>query len=480
MILRSYQAGDVDRIHDAFSAGNNRILYVLPTGGGKTVSFVEIAKRAADHGTRTAILVHRDTLLLQASRKLYECGVRHSIIAPGHSGRYNDQIHVASVQTLVRRLDRYEFDFLIPDEAHHAVSPTYRKIFQRWPNAHVLGVTATPIRTDGQGLNSIFDTMVCGPSINALIRDGYLVEPIAYGPAKPVELGNLRTRMGDYDQAQLADAMDRTEITGDAVAHYRRLCPGAPAVVFCVNVKHAEDVASDFAAAGFRAASVDGNMDQGEVRRRVAGLSDGTIQVLTSCDLISEGFDAPGVVAAILLRPTKSLAVYLQQVGRALRPVYAPGFDLADRVGRLRAIAASSKPNAVILDHAGNCFRHGMADDDREWTLEGRKKRGAASGIAAPMIEVRQCPKCFHCHKPAPACPGCGHVYIVVVSEPDVIAGELTQIDKEALRRARKDLIRGARTYPDLKDVARRLGYSSQWAWRIFCERRGGPIGAQA
>lgn len=480
MNLRPYQATGVDAIHDAFASGLQRVLYTLPTGGGKTVIFTDVARRAAAEGTRTGILVHRDTLLLQASRKLYECGVQHSVIAPGHRGRYGDLIHVASVQTLVRRLDRHEFDLLIPDEGHHAVSPTYQKVFARYPDAHVLGVTATPIRTDGQGLSAVYEHLVAGPSIAELIADGYLVEPLYVGAEKLVDLSLVRTRMGDYDVRQLASAMDRSEVTGDAVEHYRKHCAGAPAVAFCVSVKHAEDVAADFARAGFRAASVDGSMHVAEIRRRTAGLADGSIQVLASCDLISEGFDVPSLTAAILLRPTKSLAVYLQQVGRALRPVYAPGFDLATREGRLAAIAASSKPKALVLDHAGNCFRpsFGFADDPRDWTLEGRKKRsGSGGGVAA--VAVRQCPKCCRVHRPAPACPECGHVYVVVSDTPDVVAGELVKIDKEAFRRARAQKISSARTYDQLKAVAKELGYTSQWAWRIFCERGGAQPAAR-
>lgn len=479
MILSPYQSTGVDDVYAAFSGGAQRVLFTLPTGGGKTQVFTKIAQLAAEANTRTCIMVHRDALLIQASRKLYECGVQHSIIAPGRSSRYNDLVSVASVQTLVRRLDRYEFDFLIPDEAHHAVSPTYQKVFAAFPQAHVLGVTATPIRTDGQGLNAVFDAMVCGPSIGELIREGYLVEPVYTGAEKLVELSSVRTRMGDFDQRELAKIMDRSEITGDAVDHYRKLCPGKPAVAFCVSVKHAEDVAADFAAAGFRAASIDGTMDVAEIRRRTAGLSDGSIQVLTSCDLVSEGFDAPGVVAAILLRPTKSLAVYLQQVGRALRPACSV-HQLPDAAARLAAIAASSKPHAIILDHAGNCFRpgFGFADDEREWTLEGRKKR-ATSGNGAAAIPIRQCPKCFRCHRPGPTCPACGHVYVVVSESPAIVAGKLVQIDKEAVRRARQGMISAARSYAELKDVAGKLGYSAQWAWRIFCER-GGPAGARA
>ena len=473
MIFRPYQSALVDRIHDAFSGGAQRVCAVAPTGSGKTVMFADVAGHASAAGTRTAILVHRDTLLRQASEKLREFGVRHSIIAPGRTN-FGDLVHVASVQTLVRRLDRYEFDFLIPDEGHHATAPTYQKIFRRWPNAHVLGVTATPIGPNGQGLVGTYEQLVPGPQIGELIADGYLVEPVYVGAEKLVDLSRIRTRMGDYDQRQLADAMDTTEVTGDAVEHYRKYCSGAPAVVFCVSIKHAEDVAADFARAGYRATSVSGNDPIDIIRKRTLGLSDGSVQVLASCDLISEGFDAPSVAAAILLRPTKSLIVYLQQVGRALRPVYAAGYDLSTRAGRLAAIAASSKPKAIVLDHAGNCFRpgFGFADDEREWTLEGlKKKRGSSTSVSA--IAVRQCPKCFRCHRPAAACPECGHVYVVVAEAPEVVAGQLVQIDKAAIRRARAEEIQAAVTYEDLKIVASRIGRSNQWAWRTFCERGG-------
>lgn len=472
MNLRPYQTADVDTIYQAFEAGHQRVLHCLPTGGGKTCEFTEIARLAAASNTDTCIIVHRDNLLQQASAKLRECGVSHSIIAPGRR-YYGDRVSVASVQTLVRRLDRYRFDFLIPDEAHHAVSPTYRKIFAAYPTAHVLGVTATPIRTDGQGLGSVFQSMTLGPSIAALIADGYLVEPVYHGAKKLVDLTAVKTRMGDFDQSQLASAMDRREITGDAVENYSKLCPGAPAVVFCVNIKHAEDVANDFASAGWRSAVIHGKMPLATIRAILADFAAGLIQVITSCDLISEGFDVPMLAAVILLRPTKSTAVYLQQVGRALRPIYPTGATLNSAAERLAAIAASSKPHALVLDHAGNCFRPGLgfADDEREWTLEGRKKRGAATGEAA--IALRQCPKCYRIHRPAPVCPECGHVYVVETAAPETVDGELVAINKEDLRRQKARRIASARTYNDLKSVAKEYGFSSQWAWRLYCERGG-------
>lgn len=469
-VPRPYQLRDIDRVHDGFAQGAQSLCYVLPTGGGKTVVFVEIVRRCVENGTSSCILVHRDSLLEQASAKLRDVGIAHSIIAPGRR-HYGDLVSVASVQTLVRRLDKHSFDFLIPDEGHHAVSPTYQKIFGAYPDAHILGVTATPWRPTGSGLDSVYQSLVVGPGIDELIRDGYLVEPVAYGPAKPVNLDGLRTRAGDYDQHQLAEIMDNHRVTGDAVEHYKRICSGVPAVVFCVSVKHAEDVAAEFAAAGFRSASVSGGDPLHVIRRRTAGLANGEIQVLTSCDLISEGFDAPAVTAVILLRPTKSLVVYIQQVGRGLRPVYAPGFNLDTAESRKKAIAFSVKPHAIVLDHAGNSFRFGLADEPREWTLAGRPKRTGGGGIE--NIPLRQCPKCFRTHRPLPVCPECGHIYVVVSESPEERSGELAKIDKDALRRAREHEVKSARTFEDLKKIERARGYRMGWARHIMDMRQG-------
>lgn len=455
-MLRSYQSDAISAIRAAYSDGAKRVCLSAPTGAGKTVIFADIARKAAEHGTRTAILVHRDALLTQATDKLRSARVRHSVIAPGHTFM-GDYVTVASVHTLVRRLTRHHFGLLIIDEAHHAVSPTYQRILSAYPDAHVLGVTATPCRTDGKGLDGVFERLIAGPSIAELIADGYLVEPVAYGPAAPVSLAGVATRMGDYDQRQLAEIMDTKRVTGDAVAHYTRLAPGAPAIVFCVNVAHAEAVAAQFKAAGYRSAHVSGKMHVTEIRRRTAGLADGSVQVLTSCDLISEGFDAPAASVIISLRPTKSLALYIQQVGRGLRPTVT-----ADtREARLAAIAASAKPHAIILDHAGNSFRFGLADEPREWSLQGRARR--SSGPTAPP--VRQCSKCYRCHRPAPACPECGHIYAVeVTSGPATRAGNLSKIDKAALARARQKEISMCKTYEDLKRLGAARGYKPAWA----------------
>lgn len=460
-VLRAYQDLAFAAIRAAFAAGARAVLFVLPTGGGKTVVFSFVAKAAALLGSRVCIIVHRDNLLLQASRSLSDCGISHGIIAPGHT-RTSDLVQIASVQTLARRLERYEFDLLILDEAHHAVAGTWGKIIAAYPNAFVLGVTATPARTDGRGLAEIFETMVLGPSIGELIEQGYLVRPIVYGSKKKIDLSRVAIRGGDYDRKQLEAAVDTTSVTGDAIAEYTRLCPGAAAVVFCVSVKHAEDVAADFRAAGYSFQAIHGRMDLSEIRLAIEQLQTGVLQGITSCDLISEGFDCPNIRAAIVLRPTQSEALYIQQVGRALRP--APGKD-----------------RAIIIDHADNWFNHGGPAAERSWTLEGVKKKPRRGSM--PAFPTLQCPKCYATHAPAPVCPGfnpdgspCGHVYAIAVSSdmPDTKAGELAEVAAELLRKKeKKEKIRRARTLEELQAIAADYGYKPAWA-SILYQQRGG------
>lgn len=459
--LRPYQDRGIANIRAAYASGSRSVLAVAPTGSGKTVMFSFVSAAAAKLGRRVAILVHRDSLLTQASRSLTECGVEHGIIAPGHSTT-TDAIQIASVQTLVRRLDRYQaFDLLVVDEAHHATAGTWLKIIAANPNAHVLGVTATPCRADGTGLDEIFETMVLGPSIQELIDDGYLVDSTVYAPSHLVDLSRVRTRAGDYDRAELSAAMDSGTVTGDAVAHYTRLCPGRPAVAFCVSVQHAKDVAASFSAAGYRAAAISGKTPLEQIRASIDGLSTGAVQVLASCDLISEGTDVPALTAAILLRPTQSEGLFIQQVGRALRPVGLAGNTAAER---LASIAASSKPKAIILDHSGNVFKHGMPTEERDWTLEGRKRRAGKAGVPFP---VRQCKRCFACHRPAPVCPQCGFAYPdegrTVVTE----TGELVLVDDAAPARravALKKRIKAAKTLEDFHAIARDYSFKPGWA----------------
>jgi len=348
---------------------------------------------------------------------------------------------------------------ILVHNCHHATASTWRKILEAWPTALVLGVTATPIRGDGTGLGQsaggLFDDLIVGPQVPELIAKGFLVKPIVYAPAERLDLTGVRIVRGDYDNKELAARVDKPKITGDAVDHYRRLCPGAPAVVFCVSIAHAEHVANEFRAAGYRAYAVDGSMDDDERKRVLSGLGNGSVQVVCSCDLISEGTDIPAIACAILLRPTQSMGLYIQQVGRALRTL-------------------DGKSSAFILDHVGNVLTHGMPDELREWSLDGDTKRRKKKKDAEPTMRVKQCEQCFAVHAPSPKCPHCGFVYVADSRKLDQEAGELKQITPEQaamLRRQKKKEVAKARTLTELEAIAEARGYKRSWAKYVLASR---------
>lgn len=462
-VLRDYQLKGVADIRQCYVNGIRAVLYVLPTGGGKTVVFCFVAsstgskpldaKNPSLGNKRVLILVHRIELLRQTAAKLYENGVEHGIINPKFTPNPMANIQVASVQTLASRIKkgtaRVDYDLVIVDEAHHAVAKTWITIMAALPKkCRVLGVTATPIRSDGSGLADVFDAMILGPTMKYLIGIGSLVPAKVYAPTEKLDLSGVKIKNGDYDPDDLESIIDNSIITGDAIATYRQRCAHQPAIYFCVSVAHAEHVAEEFRKAGFKAQSIDGSMEDAQRKALINGLGTGRVEILVSCDIISEGTDIPNVMCAGMLRPTKSMGLYLQQAGRALRP--APG-----------------KPFAVILDHVGNCLLHGMPDEDREWSLEGDAKQKSKKKKDEPEIRVKQCPTCFAMHSPAPKCPECGHQYVTEAREVEQKSGELRELtdeDKEAISKLRNKEIAKAESYEALVAIGQKYNYKPGWA----------------
>jgi len=255
--LRDYQQDGVNALRQRFRAGDRNVLYQLPTGGGKTVVFSYITEGASSKGNRVLILVHRQELIRQTSASLSEIGVQHGIIVPGFTASW-DNVQVASVQTLVRRLEKTRAPHLIiSDECHHAGATSWGKIFEHFWRANILGVTATPVRLDGKGLGrssgGFFDSMVNGPPVADLIKRGFLAPPRVFAPPVGAALSNLRKKYGEFIPSESAAALDKPVITGCAVKHYQKLANGVPAIAFCASVAHAEHVAEQFRAAGYQA-----------------------------------------------------------------------------------------------------------------------------------------------------------------------------------------------------------------------------------
>ena len=443
MQLRDYQTAAIDDIRAEYRAGHRAVCFQLSTGGGKSYTAGSMIRMAADKGRRCLVLAHRIELVAQLSGTLRQLGVDHGLLLRGCNITPHP-VQVGMIQTVANRIGRImPPDFITVDECHHSVSASYLKILSAFPNAHILGLTATPQRLDGRGLGEVFQAMVRGPSMSDLIAGGSLSPYRVFCPAAPISVSGIKTRAGDYAQDQLADAADRPTITGDAIEHYRRYADGQKFIAFCVSVAHAQHVAEAFSAAGIAGVAVYGDMDPPARVSAMERFRSGAIRGLVSCNLISEGVDVPDATAAILLRPTQSLTLYLQAVGRVLRP--SPG------------------KVAVILDHAGNAFRHGLPDQDREWSLDAKKRRKKRD--EEPELPIRHCQECFSVYNAAlAACPYCGAVPEVRRAGPTEVDGRLIEVNAEKWRRGRMiERLEECKTIADLIAMQQARGYRRGW-----------------
>lgn len=399
-------------------------------------------------GNKVWILAHRVELVDQISRSLSDFNVPHGFVAAGYPPRSSLPVHVCSTQTLVNRLDRTApADLIIVDECHHATKAnTIGRILAATPRARVLGVSATPTRLSGEGMGEVFESLVIGPSVSELIEMGALSPPKVYAPPT-VDTSSLHLRGGEFVSAEVSALVDTPKITGDAVDHYSRLARGRPFITFTASVQHAKNVADEFTRAGFPCMHVDGGMDRMTRKRIIDEYRQGRLLGLSSCDLVSEGFDVPGIHVGISLRPTASTTLWLQQVGRCLR-------------------ICEGKDGAIILDHAGNTLRHGLPTDEREWTLEGRE-RSAKKGPAATSVRV--CPTCFAGNKSGrPSCIECGYVFPVESRTVEKVEGELQEV--VATFKPRKKVKvnpeqASAYTMEALAELGRMRGYAKPEAW---------------
>ncbi|MEA5092435.1 putative DNA repair helicase RadD [bioreactor metagenome] len=357
--LRDYQVSMIDDLEYEYKKGTRCVCMVGPCGCGKTILVAWMAAATALNNRRVLFLVHRQELIDQSSETFTAMNITHGIIATKQPKQYERMVQIGSVQTVVRRLGEIPApEFIIIDECHHVLANTYRKILDRYPSAHVLGVTATPERMGGHGLGDVFQSMTIGPSVKQLISWGNLAPFDLYAPPSKFDASQLRVKFGDYVREDLQLAMDDNTIIGDLIESYHKYAEGLKAICYCVSLQHSEHVARSFREAGIAAQHIDGETPKQLREQIIKDFRSGRVRILCNVDLISEGFDVPSAGAVILARPTQSLTLFIQQAMRAMRP-------------------DENNPDkrAIIIDHVGNVFRHGMPDEDRDWSLESKKKR---------------------------------------------------------------------------------------------------------
>ena len=409
--LRDYQRKARAGLEAAWASGKRKLLLVAPTGSGKTTCAADLIEGAAAKGTPTLFVAHSKELIGQASTRLTQFGLPHGIIKSGVPATPGALVQVASIQTLVRR-EAPPAGLIVFDEAHRALAAQYEKIRENYPNAVIIGLTATPIRLDGRGLGDVFEELVECAKVEDLVSRGVLMRPRVFAPSTP-DLKGVGTSKGDYHRLKLASAMDKPHLVGDIVETWHRLGGGQRTIVFAASVAHSRSIREAFRAAGVAAEHIDGQTPDAERDAILAGLAAGTVTVVCNYGILAEGYDCPAAAVCVLARPTKSLGLYLQMVGRVLRPDEASG-----------------KTEAIVLDHAGCALTHGLPTTPRHWGLDATPAKEKAPS-------VRQCTKCYAVAPGGTAvCPECGASYPAPKREAPTVrtrAGELLELTEEQL-----------------------------------------------
>jgi DNA repair protein RadD len=445
--------------------GVKRVLLVAPTASGKTVIAADIIQREIAAFRNVVVVAHTREIIRQTSQKLFDHGIAHGIVQAGFSPRPLERVQVASIQTLHRRAIRSDAmnlppaQLLVIDECHHCPARTYQDIIKAYPDATLVGLTATPCRGDGRGLGGIFEVLIECPQVPDLIALKFLVPTRVYAPVKP-DLRGVKISAGDYAEGQLAKRMNQPKLIGDIVSHWFKYGERRKTVAFAVNVEHSVHLRDEFIQAGVRAEHIDGSTPKPKRDASLARLASGEIELITNCLVLTEGFDLPDIGCIILARPTKKMGLYRQMIGRALRP-------------------AAGKVDAVILDHAGTIFRHGFAEDRITWTLDPTGRAEApkhtqreAKGSSSRLVECTQCGAIREGGKP---CCVCGFLPQRRPRAIEIVEGNLGLVDHKRLRV--NDVTAGTYVRAEwlsmLAHIAEERGYKRGWVAYKFKEKFG-------
>lgn len=436
-MLRDYQQDIFDKTTDAFRNGAKGVCCVLPCRSGKSYIMAEMIRRAKGN---VLVLAHRHTLIQQHKDLLSSLGV------------LTDKVRVESVFTEVNHLGEHKVDLIIIDEAHLSEAASYRKICEFYDCKRVL-FTATPSRLDGKPL-TLADTLITGITAKELIKRNAISDYDYYAPDIGIDTDKVDMVAGEYNNGQLTELMCQSAIYGDVLKYYRQLGENRQAIAYCTSVKHSMQTADMFNQNGITAISIDGGMSKKERNKRMKLFRNGKVTILCNCNLISEGVTLPNASVGLLLRPTCSLPLFIQQSCRVLTPVEGK--------------------KAIIIDFVNNVQKHGLPTDEHEWSLsEQVKKREQFNEDGT--LSIRQCENCFKCFKTASKCPYCGFEYKVkgreLKSVKDVELRKIEAIEKEEQEKQKKmaRVEQGkCKSYQELYDLAKKRGYKNPSGWAYF------------
>ena len=427
--LRPYQINIINEIKKSWIEGFKSPCVVAPCGAGKSIVLAELAKRTTDKKNEVWFIVHRKELCDQIRNTFIKYGVNM------------DYCQVWMIQTLVRRLDTLAPPKLIlVDENHHSKASSYKKVFD-YTKCHKVGVTATPVRLDGSGFEDINDTLIQSVTAKWLIENKFL-SPARVFSAPAIEIKGLNIKKGDYDAKQVEELMDTSVIYGNILKTWQDKALNKKTIAYCTTVNHSLNTAAMFNENGITAAHIDGKTNKNERASIIEKFRNGEIQVLCNCDIISEGFDVPDCECVILLRPTKSLTLYIQQSMRCMR--YKEGKE------------------AIILDHVANTYFHGLPWMDREWSLKAKEKTNKKKDTEKQATNnTWTCDICFNTWEKTEGryCTMCGEEKITERELEIQEATELIEIKESMFKKARKE------KREELKKRQEKRNYKKGWVW---------------
>jgi DNA repair protein RadD len=438
---RPYQLKARKQVYQHIKLGFRRPLLQGATGSGKTYIACRVVEDARSRGKR----VHWITLkgfLNEQFIKTYSKPEEIGRIESGYTPNYSLPVQVSTLQSLINR-PFPEADLVVLDEVQHAKAESYKRVFEFYSKSVILGLTATPIRLDGQSLDDIFDSITCGPNPSELEAAGVLCPHIVFAKYKP-DLSQVNQIGGDYNQGSLEKIVNVISSREFLVADYLDKANNEKALVFCVSIQHSRDTTEAFVAAGIKAESLSGDTSEKERPRILERFVRGETRVLCSCDILTEGYDLPDVSVIVDNKPTASEGRWLQILGRGLRS--APG-----------------KQRLLVLDHSGNYLRH--ASDSETGPLDFPwEERFYNPERAKPKAKNlwKTCKKCFWVMKSGVmVCPNCMYVFESTPREISVMDVALSEVQKptnsEGLRL--------------LRLVAKQARYKKGWAAHVWEER---------